>query len=522
MVALAAAVFTVGHHVHHGHGVVFRELDDLSLRQVVRTGQSVVVNDGVQQALVFLRDSGKFSDAGGVQGEKDASAAEHFSGDIHSDRHGAIHGHFVLLAVLDDHHGAIAELDGLWSIGSRDTDQNIASPATAVDDHLGSSFGSSLGKKLVGKFSVVGSGVCKRLVAGGFLRFAFASLATLSAFASLTSLASLASLVSRVFLKPRELQHVLHVEFVIIIQSIDQAIPDVVHTFSEVQTFLGQFSRQCSVVFLFRFIDTPGKQWVGRRLVDAGIHLPEDSQPEPIPVVGVEVGEDALHKRLQGSRDGLVCFLAHVVGLAEIPHAFEHRLFGGGHLGFKFFLKHGKFGLQIFNFFFGQIRAGCSASAPFASAPFAAAFSAFATKFPFDLAKTLGDRRIHHGIKVGFGLFTIESILNGVQSFSSVGSDGIRLRLPVLGGRKFHGFSDIEVGEDQEILGFNAHRTAKVPFEAWPGLGPEPFSFSSSSHVLKLQTLAFGEVGVGQIKEFVFRLFQLVAQIAVLGASAAE
>ena len=218
----------------------------------------------------------------------------------------------------------------------------------------------------------------------------------------------------------------------------------------------------------------------------------------------------------------MVCFLAHVVGLAEIPHAFEHRLFGGGHLGFKFFLKHGKFGLQIFNFFFGQIRAGCSASAAFASATFAAAFPAFATKLPFNLAKTLGDRRIHHGIKVGFGLFTIESILNGVQSFSSVGSDGIRLRLPVLGGRKFHGFSDIEVGEDQEILGFNAHRTAKVPFEAWPGLGPEPFSFSSSSHVLKLQTLAFGEVGVGQIKEFVFRLFQLVAQIAVLGASAAE
>ena len=47
-------------------------------------------------------------------------------GDIHSDRHGAIHGHFVLLAVLDDHRGAIAELDGLWTIAARDTDQNIA------------------------------------------------------------------------------------------------------------------------------------------------------------------------------------------------------------------------------------------------------------------------------------------------------------------------------------------------------------------------------------------------------------
>ena len=104
----------------------------------------------------------------------------------------------------------------------------------------------------------------------------------------------------------------------------------------------------------------------------------------------------------------MVCFLADVVRLAEIPHAFDHRLLGGGHLGFKFFLKHGKFGLQIFDFS-STDQAGCSVSAAFASATFAAAF-AFATK-PFNLAKTLGDRRIHHGSKL-FGLFTIEPILN--------------------------------------------------------------------------------------------------------------
>ena len=138
------------------------------------------------------------------------------------------------------------------------------------------------------------------------------------------------------------------------------------------------------------------------------------------------------------------------------------------------------------------------------------------------MAETFSDVRIHHGIKVGFGLFPIESILDGIQPFFSISSYGTGLRLPVLGGSQFHDLSDVEVGEDQEVLGLNAHCAAKVPLEARPRLGAEPFSLSSSSHILELQTLALGEVGVGQIEEFIFRFLQLITKIAVLGAPAAE
>ena len=130
------------------------------------------------------------------------------------------------------------------------------------------------------------------------------------------------------------------------------------------------------------------------------------------------------------------------------------------------------------NFFFGQIRAGCSASAAclrhLCRRP-----SRLCHQAPFNLAKTLGDRRIHHGIKLGW-LVHDRVDLNGVQSFSSVGSNGIRLCLPVLGGRKFHGFSDIEVGEAQD-LDFSS---SPPKFHSKPGqVWAEPFSFSSSSHV---------------------------------------